>query len=124
MLHSLLIGMPIVMALIALALVVFGGSPVPTAVLLAGWGLIGTAAPVAWWTWLSRTLPEEAEAAGGLMVAAIQLAITLGAAAGGLLFDSSGYESTFALSAAMLVASAIVAVAAGRARRPAAPSLD
>ena len=116
-LHSLLIGMPIAMAAIALALIALGGSPFPTAVLLAGWGLIGTAAPVAWWTWLSRTLPEEAEAAGGLMVAAIQMAITLGAAAGGLLLDSSGYESTFALSAAMLVASAILAVAADRARR-------
>jgi predicted MFS family arabinose efflux permease len=123
-LHGLLIGMPIVMALIALALIALGGSPFLTAVLLAGWGLIGTAAPVAWWTWLSRTLPEEAEAAGGLMVAAIQMAITLGAAAGGLLFDNSGYESTFALSAALLVASAIVAVAAGRARRPAAPPID
>ena len=51
------------------------------------------------------------------------MAITLGAAAGGLLFDSSGYESTFALSAALLVASAIVAVATGRTRRPAAPSI-
>jgi hypothetical protein len=27
--------------------------------------LIGTAAPVAWWTWLSRTLPHDAEAGGG-----------------------------------------------------------
>jgi predicted MFS family arabinose efflux permease len=123
-LQGLLIGMPIVMAAIALALIALGDSSFPTAVLLAGWGLIGTAAPVAWWTWLSRTLPEEAEAAGGLMVAAIQLAITLGAAAGGLLFDNSGYQSTFALSAALLVASAIVAVAASRARRPAAPSID
>jgi predicted MFS family arabinose efflux permease len=122
-LHGLLIGMPVVMAAIALALIALGGAPFSTAVLLAGWGLIGTAAPVAWWTWLSRTLPEEAEAAGGLMVAAIQMAITLGAAAGGLLFDSSGYESTFALSAALLVASAIVAVATGRTRRPAAPSI-
>src|SRR5215218_801205 len=116
-LRGLLIAMPVAMAAIALALVALGSSPFATAVLLAGWGLIGTAAPVAWWTWLSRTLPEEAEAAGGLMVAAIQMAITLGAAAGGLLFDSSGYESTFALSAAMLVASAIVAFAAGRARQ-------
>jgi predicted MFS family arabinose efflux permease len=123
-LRGLLIGMPIVMATIALALMALGGSPFSTAVLLAGWGLIGTAAPVAWWTWLSRTLPDEAEAAGGLMVAAIQMAITLGAAAGGLLFDNSGYESTFALSAAMLIASAIVAVAAGRNTRPASPSID
>jgi predicted MFS family arabinose efflux permease len=123
-LRGLLIGMPIAMAIIALALIALGGSPFSTAVLLAGWGLIGTAAPVAWWTWLSKTLPDEAEAAGGLMVAAIQMAITLGAAAGGLLFDNSGYESTFALSAAMLITSAIVAVAAGRTRRPASPSID
>jgi predicted MFS family arabinose efflux permease len=117
--HSLLIGMPLAMALIAVALIAVGSSPVGTALLLAGWGLIGTAAPVAWWTWLSRTLPEDAEAGGGLMVAAIQLAITLGAAAGGWLFDSHGYESTFAVSAALLVASALVAVATSRARRPA-----
>jgi predicted MFS family arabinose efflux permease len=105
------------MATIALALIALGSSPFATVVLLAGWGLIGTAAPVAWWTWLSRTLPHEAEAGGGLMVAAIQMAITFGAATGGLLFDSSGYESTFAVSAAMLAASAAVVLAAGRAAR-------
>jgi predicted MFS family arabinose efflux permease len=64
-------------------------------------------------------LPHDAEAGGGLMVAAIQLAITLGAATGGLLFDSSGYESTFGMSAALLVGSALVAVAAGRTKKPA-----
>ena len=53
------------------------------------------------------------------MVAAIQLAITIGAATGGWLFDSRGYESTFGVSAAMLVGSTLVAVAASRARRPA-----
>ena len=117
--HSLLIGMPLAMAVIALALIPVGSSPVGTALLLAGWGLIGTAAPVAWWTWLSRTLPEDAEAGGGLMVAAIQLAITLGAATGGWLFDSRGYGSTFGVSAALLAGSALVAVAARRAGRPA-----
>jgi predicted MFS family arabinose efflux permease len=113
LLQSLLIGMPLAMAAVALGLIAFGSSPFATAVLLAGWGLIGTAAPVAWWTWLSRTFPDDAEAAGGLMVAAVQLAITIGAAAGGFLFDSSGYESTFGVSAAMLAGSALVAVWAG-----------
>ena len=112
--------MPIAMGVIALALIALGSSPFATAVLLGGWGLIGTAAPVAWWTWLSRTLPHDAEAGGGLMVAAIQLAITLGAATGGALFDSSGSESTFSVSAALLTGSALVAVAASRAGRPAA----
>ena len=44
--------------------------------LVAGWGLIGTAVPVAWWTWLSRTLPDDTEGGGGLMVAVIQLYVT------------------------------------------------
>jgi predicted MFS family arabinose efflux permease len=43
------------------------------------------------------------------MVAAIQLAITLGATVGGFLFDMSGYQSTFAASAAMLVGAGLLA---------------
>ena len=77
--------------------------------------LVGTPAPVAWNTWLTRTLPEDAEAGGGLMVAAIQLAITLGATVGGFLFDMNGYRSTFTASAAMLVAAGALAFAAKRA---------
>ena len=70
-LYSVLVATPLAMAAIAAALIVLGSSTAATAVLLALWGLIGTAAPVAWWTWLTRTLPEDAEPAGGLMVAAI-----------------------------------------------------
>ena len=116
-LHSLLVSLPLVMAGIALALTVFGGALVPVAVLLAGWGLIGTAAPVGWWTWLSKVLPDDAEAGGGLMVAVIQLAIALGAALGGVLYDASGYQITFTVAATVLGASAIAA-ATGRRRGP------
>ena len=35
------------------------------------------------------------------MVAIVQLAITAGASVGGFLFDASGYQSTFGLSAAI-----------------------
>ncbi len=80
-----------------------------TAALLAGWGLIGTPAPVGWGTWPSKTLPENAEAGGGLMVATVQLAIAVGASVGGLLFDLSGYRITFVASAVMLLASALLA---------------
>jgi predicted MFS family arabinose efflux permease len=104
------------------ALVAFGSSAAVTAVLLAAWGLIGTSAPVGWWTWLARTLPREAEAGGGLMVAVVQLAIMLGATLGGLLFDASGYQATFHLGAALLVASAILAALAARAAGRAASS--
>ncbi|MEP7297542.1 MAG: MFS transporter [Burkholderiales bacterium] len=95
---------PAIMVVIGIALILFGDSLGVTTFLLAAWGLVGTAAPVGWWTWLARTLPNDAEAGGGLMVAIVQLAITLGATLGGLLFDSSGYQATFALSAVLLAA--------------------
>ncbi|MFW0755345.1 MFS transporter [Pseudomonas sp. H11T01] len=116
-LHRTLIVIPILMAVIALALVSFGSSAATTTVLLGLWGLVATAAPVGWWTWLARTLPDAAEAGGGLMVAIIQLAIASGATVGGLVFDSSGYQATFELSATLLGVAAALAFLAARATR-------
>jgi predicted MFS family arabinose efflux permease len=113
-LHRLLIGMPLVMAAIALALIGLAASPLAAGLLLAAWGLVSTAAPVAWWTWLSKVLPDDAEAGGGLMVAVIQLAITVGAATGGLLVDASGYPAAFGASAVILCASAGLAFLGSR----------
>ncbi|MCP3381634.1 MFS transporter [Bradyrhizobium sp. CCGUVB4N] len=107
-LYTSLAVMPFAMALIAIALTVFGSSFAATAALIFLWGFIGTAAPVGWWTWLSKALPDDAEAGGGLMVAVVQLAITLGAAGGGVLFDSNGYRATFLFSGVILVLSSIV----------------
>jgi predicted MFS family arabinose efflux permease len=114
-LYRTLIVIPATMAAIALALVAFGSSVTATAILLAAWGLIATSAPAGWWTWLARTLPRDAEAGGGLMVAVVQLAIMLGATVGGLVFDASGYQATFQMSAALLVAAAVLALLAARA---------
>jgi predicted MFS family arabinose efflux permease len=114
-LHRTLVVIPILMAVIAIALVVFGSSAATTTVLLGLWGLVATAAPVGWWTWLARTLPDAAEAGGGLMVAIIQLAIASGATIGGLVFDVSGYRATFELSATLLGVAAALAFLAARA---------
>ncbi|MEF9417191.1 MFS transporter [Ralstonia sp. SM1864_UCD524_TZ4] len=114
-LYRTLIVIPVLMAGIALALASFGGSLAASTILLAIWGLVATAAPVGWWTWLARTLPQDAETGGGLMVAIIQLAITLGAAGGGAMFDAGGYRATFGMSAAVLVAAAVLAILAARA---------
>ena len=103
-----LITIPIMMAVIAISLIFFGTWPIVVAVLLGIWGFLGTAAPVGWWSWLARTLPNDAEAGGGLMVAVVQLAIALGSTLGGVLFDHSGYQATFAVSAIILVISAIL----------------
>ncbi|HWV60962.1 MAG TPA: hypothetical protein VN034_09920 [Sphingopyxis sp.] len=91
-------------------LAVVGALAVPTALLLALWESVGTALPVAWWTWLARRLPDDAEADGGLMVAVVQLAITLGTAGDDLLFDAGGHRATFIASVALLAASALLAV--------------
>jgi predicted MFS family arabinose efflux permease len=114
-LYRTLIIIPVLMAGTAVALVSFGDSVAVTAILLGIWGLLSTAAPVGWWTWLARTLPQDAEAGGGLMVAIIQLAITGGATVGGVLFDMSGYRATFQMSAGLLFIAAVLAVLAARA---------
>lgn len=113
-LYFTLMAIPLVMAVIALGLVAGGRSPTATTVLLGLWGLIATAAPVAWWTWLSRVLPNDAEAGGGLMVAIIQLAIASGATLGGVVFDLSGYQATFELSAALLGVAGLLAYQTSR----------
>ncbi|WP_312881005.1 MFS transporter [Aminobacter carboxidus] len=111
-LYSILIAIPLFMALLAVLLIVFGSAPAVVAVLLVAWGFFGTAAPVGWGVWLSRAMADDSEAGGGLQVAVIQLAITLGAATGGLLFDHLGWWSAFALAAILLLGSAIAAAAA------------
>lgn len=109
-----LVVIPLAMALIGGLLIVEGHSLWGTGLLLTLWGLIATPAPVAWGLWLSRALPEEAEAGGGLMVAVIQLAITLGASLGGQLFDAAGWWSPFAFGVVILLFSALFAVLAAR----------
>ena len=103
-----LVAIPILMALIAVALTLFGGKVAAVAALLGIWGIVATAAPVGWWSWLATTLPRDAEAGGGLMVAVVQLAIAVGSTIGGLLFDRSGYQSTFIASAAVLLLAAFL----------------
>ena len=115
--YKTLIFIPLLMALIAAALVAFGSSKAIVVALLGVWGLVATAAPVGWWTWLAKTLPDNSEAGGGLMVAVVQLAIGLGSTVGGVLFDMNGYESTFFASAALLLASAMLAFLVSRVQR-------
>lgn len=113
-LFGTLITIPVLMALIALALIPFGSSTLVVAVLLGLWGLLATAAPVGWWSWIAQALPNNAEAGGGLMVAVIQLAIALGSTVGGLLFDSRGYQSTFVAGAVVLLLGAAVTLLTSR----------
>ncbi|MCL7653700.1 MFS transporter, partial [Klebsiella pneumoniae] len=64
-------------------MVTFGDLTVLAGLLVALCGVAFGLVPVAWSTWLATTVPDEAESAGGLLVASIQLAISAGAAGGG-----------------------------------------
>lgn len=115
--YRTLMVIPLVMAVLGIALICFGTSIAVVFVLLGVWGLVATAAPVGWWSWLARSVPDNAEAGGGLMVAVIQMCIALGSTVGGMLFDSSGYRVTFFASAALLVLAAVLALLTARVSR-------
>ncbi|MEN2977342.1 MFS transporter [Tistrella bauzanensis] len=110
-LKAVLLAMPVLMVALGLGLVWFGGSVAGDAAMLALWGMAFGAVPVAWSTWLTRAVPDEAESAGGLIVAAIQLAIATGAAAGGLIFDANGATGVI-LAATLVLAMAALLIRA------------
>ncbi|RUM55776.1 MAG: MFS transporter [Marinomonas sp.] len=113
-LYLTLITIPVLMAVIALVLIPFGAWLAAVTLLLGLWGLLATAAPVGWWSWIAKAMPQNAEAGGGLMVAVIQLAIALGSTIGGLLFDLGSYRSTFMFSAIVLLLAALLAYLTSR----------
>lgn len=115
--YQTLITIPLLMASIAVSLIFFGYSSLTVIVLLSIWGFIATAAPVGWWSWVTRIFSNSAEAGGGLMVAVIQLSIACGASVGGIFFDLMGYESTFTISALFLVVAAILVQCTAKAEK-------
>ncbi|MDN7500982.1 MFS transporter [Burkholderia gladioli] len=111
-LRPMMIAMPALMVVLGAALALFGKLTALDAVLVALWGAAFGGVPVAWSTWVTRVVPDEAESAGGLIVAAIQLAISLGAAAGGVVFDTNGATGVFVAAAVVLVV-AVTTIVAG-----------
>lgn len=77
-------------AVLAAALWVAGSSPMVAAISIALWGFAFGAFPVGFQTWIVRAAPDHAEGAGGLLVAAFQIAIASGAIGGGVLVDQVG----------------------------------
>ncbi|AUG53457.1 MFS transporter [Thalassospira marina] len=101
--------MPVVMGIAGLGLATMqGGAPLADAALVAVWGVAFGAVPVGWSTWITRTVPDEAESGGGLLVAAIQFAIALGAALGGVVYNASGALGVFSISGFLLVMAGVV----------------
>jgi predicted MFS family arabinose efflux permease len=108
-LNAMLGGLPLALGAITLVMVGAGHLVWGVAAAMVAWGTINSAIPVAWFSWLTVGVKDEPEAAGGLMVAGIQLAIMSGAAFGGLLLDHYSVVATFLGGTVLLLLAALMA---------------
>jgi predicted MFS family arabinose efflux permease len=116
-LYHLLMGLPVALAAVTIALLPAGHNFWAVAALVIAWGAVNAAIPVAWSTWLSKGVKDKPESGGGLMVASIQLSIMVGAELGGTLLDRYSIGATFIGGAALLILSATV-IGSGRRLQP------
>ena len=100
--------LPLTLALVTAGLLLFGRNIVGVALLIVAWGAINSAIPVAWSAWLAKEISDKPESGGGLMVAAIQLSIMLGAAIGGWLLDHWSIFATFSGGLLFLLGAAAI----------------
>ncbi|MFG6202914.1 MFS transporter [Pseudomonas retamae] len=103
-----LVLMPALVGVAALALVLLPASVPAQAALLAVWGLAFGGVPVAWSNWVASAVPDQAESAGGMVVASVQSAIATGAAAGGAMFSLGGSAGVFVAAAVLMLLAALL----------------
>ncbi|MDF2574979.1 MAG: hypothetical protein K0S05_1891 [Agromyces sp.] len=105
-LRVLVLAAPVAIGLGTALLAIAGSGLVMAFVTVFVWGIGFGAVPTMVQTWVAHVAPERLESAGGLIVAAFQIAITIGAGVGGLLVDSVGVQVA-------LIAGGIAAVLGG-----------
>ncbi|WP_284774309.1 MFS transporter [Agrobacterium sp. lyk4-40-TYG-31] len=98
------------MALAALILVIGGAYAAVAFLLVAIWGFAFGMAPVVLPTNLSRSAPDDLEAAGSLMVVSFQVAISIGAVVGGYVVDTYGAAGPLTLTAILAASTAALAL--------------
>ncbi|WP_312953866.1 purine ribonucleoside efflux pump NepI [Atlantibacter hermannii] len=99
---------PLILALSALVLMLWGSHKAVAAGGAVVWGVSFALVPVGWSTWITRSLADQAEKAGSIQVAVIQLANTCGAAVGGYALDNLGLLSPLALSGTLMLLTALL----------------
>lgn len=93
----------LVMGGATVGLLILGFSVAAVGLFMAIWGAMNTMFSVIWMTWMSQNADDAPEAAGSLMVAAIQTSILLGAVVGGFLLDGISIQGTFIGSVVLAV---------------------
>lgn len=109
-LHATLVSMPALVGLAAFGMILLPVQGTGLMLLVALWGLAFGGVPVAWSNWVARAVPDQAETAGGMVVAAVQSSIAAGAALGGIMFGFGGVTGVFIIAGVvMLFASLVIA---------------
>ena len=103
-----LIMMPALVGLAALSMILFPLEEKGLIGLVALWGMAFGGVPVAWSNWVARSVPDQAETAGGMVVAAVQSSIAAGAVLGGLLFTISGVPGVFITAGCIMFLATLV----------------
>ncbi|HEY2452067.1 MAG TPA: purine ribonucleoside efflux pump NepI [Scandinavium sp.] len=99
---------PLILAISAAVLVLWGSEKWVAATVAIIWGFAFALIPVGWSTWITRSLSDQAEKAGSIQVAVIQLANTCGAAVGGVALDHFGLLSPLMLSGTLMLLTALL----------------
>ena len=101
---------PIVMAASTLLIILLGGNFVPAVIFIALFAFAFGSIQVGWPTWLTKAVGSEVESAGSLLVAFTQIALTLGAGAGGLIYDRFGIGAALGLGSLFLLFALLSAI--------------
>jgi predicted MFS family arabinose efflux permease len=97
--------MPVVMGVTGLMLAYSSNGVLQQSSWVFVWGFAYGVVPVAWSMWLTHRVPDQRETASGIFVAAVQIAIAVGAGAGGIIFDWSGGSAVYAVGGLFIIAS-------------------
>ncbi|HDU3460659.1 MFS transporter [Klebsiella pneumoniae] len=112
-------GLTLVLTACAVALVLWGESKIIASTVAIIWGFAFALIPVGWSTWITRSLSDQAEKAGSIQVAVIQLANTCGAAVGGIALDHLGLLSPLVLSGILMLFTGLLVAAKVKVNSPA-----
>lgn len=106
-LRATLVIMPALVGVAALGMIWLPVQVTGLTMLVALWGLAFGGVPVAWSNWVARAVPDQAETAGGMVVASVQSSIATGAALGGVVFGLGGVTGVFITAGGVMLLAAL-----------------
>lgn len=97
----------------ALGAFLLGGSVVAVITLVCLWGFGFGGAPIALQTWMARSAADQLENVGSIFISTFQIAIAVGAFAGGAIVDEFGISAALLFTGALALLAVFVPVCVG-----------